>query len=139
MAKKITLSKRPQSFKKVVQIPMIDGSEDAIEFTFKYRTRTEFGQLMDEMTESAKAKSTTEDADESDNAAEESGPKTWREFIGNGIERDAQYVLKIAEGWDLADEFGEKTVIELLDMYPGASKRIADAYSEAVNGNRLGN
>ena len=132
MAKKLTLSKRPESFKKAVKIPLVDGTEADVEFTFKYRTRTEFAKLFDESAEAAKKQESTEQDAPSE-------PMKLSDYVGKSVEDDAEYIMKIAEGWDLEDDFGSEAVFMLIDMYPGASKRIAEAYADAINGARSGN
>ena len=46
---KIKLGARPKNFSAPVKFKMLDGTDAAIDVTFKYRTRTEFGAFLDEI------------------------------------------------------------------------------------------
>ncbi|KIF80776.1 phage tail assembly chaperone [Noviherbaspirillum autotrophicum] len=120
---KLTLGKRPGAFKKTVHIPLCDGGTDEIEFVFKYRTRTEYGKLMDELA----AKPSQEDG-----AATPKEKWSLEKFIGKSVEEDADFILMLAEGWDLSDEFSRESLISLVDMHAGATDAIHKAYATGL-------
>jgi len=58
---KIKLGSRPKSFKRTVKVPMLEGTEGTIEMIYKYRTRSEFGVFIDEITDAAGVKPSSDD------------------------------------------------------------------------------
>ena len=60
-------------------------------------------------------------------------------FVGLNIEADAEFIMKIASGWDLDDPFDRANVMALLDEYGGSGKRVVEAYRIAINEGALGN
>ena len=124
---KVKLGSRPKSFKRVVKFPMVDGSEGAMTITFKYRTRSEFGQFIDEMMLEAQT------------APDEAPATSLGAALEKTKEANADYILKIAEGWDLDEEFNRENVAQLCDEVPGASAAIMDQYRAAIVEGRLGN
>ena len=142
---KIKLGTRPKSFKRVVKFPMLDGSEGAIEVTYKYRTLTEFGKFVDAWTKAANAKAQADvDQREADRkAAEEKGEDVDLAF--NTVLRNAQadanadYIMNIAEGWNLDEAFELDAVRQLCDELPAAAAAVMDSYRAALTEGRLGN
>lgn len=51
----------------------------------------------------------------------------------------ASLILKIANSWDLEDEFSEPVLVQMCDMYPAAPESIFKSFGEALSGARLGN
>lgn len=138
----VVLGKRPKSFKRIVEFPMLDGSKGAIECVFKYRTRKEFGAYIDERTKAAK------DLVESANAAaaeaafdkaEDAKPFSVAEFYEQEVSKGADYLAGVLEGWNLDHEFGRDALEQLCDEIPAAASAIVDAYRAAVLEGRLGN
>lgn len=113
----------PKSFKKNVEIVMLDGTTAAIEFSFKYRTRKQFAELADENMASVIA---------DQKAAGEVQERTVVEWYGIADTHSVAHVLKIVDGWDLEDELNEKTLTKLEDEYPGSLSAIATVYRQAV-------
>jgi hypothetical protein len=58
---------------------------------------------------------------------------------------NADYILKIAEGWNLTDdegaplEFNRANVAQMCDELPGVAMEIINVYRMAVSEGRLGN
>jgi len=128
---KITLGKRPETFKKVISFPMLDGSTGRISVDYVYRTKTEFAELMDKA--QAGGKKTFEEA------GERKELETQEQVAELGLELDARYFLQIVKGWDLDIELDEKSVIQLGNEFPLAHSAIVESYRIACVEGRLGN
>ncbi|BFO56865.1 MULTISPECIES: phage tail assembly chaperone [Comamonadaceae] len=124
---KIVLGKRPESFKRKVSFPMLDGSTGVIHCEFFYRTKSEFGQLVDEIAEAA--------------AMPVSGsPGTISDILGNAVRKNGDYLLKIVKDWDLEGvEVNAENATRLADEIPGGATAIFDAYREGCVEGKLGN
>jgi len=125
---KITLGQKPKAFKRQVSFPMLDGTTGQIEMTFRYRTRSEFGTFIDEMLADAGREKTPNPDDFS-----------MHDLMSKTAEANADYVIKVAEGWDLQDEFTRANVVQLSDEVPAAVLSIMEAYKTAITEGRLGN
>ncbi len=131
---KIILGKRPEHFNLAITIGLLDGSTAVINLKAKTRSRTEFSALQDEVVESARNRAEAAKAD----AQGDKGIK-WSELVGRSIESDAAFILKLADGWDLEDDFTKDNVMRLIDDFGGAAQKIVDGYQAAVMEGRLGN
>ena len=128
---KIKLGSRPASFSKVVKFPMLDGTEGAIKVDFKYRTRSEFGKFVDEAVEAnAEPDAVVGDPEEKFSLAK---------VTDKSGATNAEYILKIANGWDLDDEFNLDNALKLCDELPAAATAIMQTYRAAIVEGRLGN
>ena len=116
---KIKLGQAPKTFKSKVIIPLIDGSDASIEMVFKYRTKTQYGALVDELMTTAEK-------------AVKSKDKTVEGAFKSAIENNVEFIFKIAEGWDLEDEFNAENLSLLDDEYQGAITAIGEAYRSAL-------
>lgn len=126
---KITLGNQPKSFKKVVKVQLLDGSEGTIGCTYKYRTRTEFGAFIDSLMDAAGMKPSS---------AEEQ-KFSLKELLEKTKDSNADYILQVVDGWDLDVEFSRPAVLQLCDELPGAAAAIMETYRVAINEGRLGN
>jgi hypothetical protein len=124
---KITLGKRPTNFKHTVKFKMLDGSDGAIEVTYKYRTRKEFGVFIDEVFAASKE----------DRPADEEF--SWAALMEKTGSSNADYVMQAIEGWNLDEEFTRENVQQLADELPAAITAIMDSYRNAMTQGRLGN
>lgn len=137
---KIVLGKRPETFKRTVAVPMLDGTKGTIECTFRYRTRKEFGALVDGIradTEKLGAQATSEAA-----PVEEGAPsKAWsmRDHFEKLVGTNADYILQILDGWNLDVPLSAESLQQLSDELPAASEAIIEAYRVAIIEGRLGN
>lgn len=127
----IKLGERPKNFKKVVKFPMLDGTEGSIEMLYRYRTRKEFGVFIDELLASAKVKP----------AAGEDGEAAFSmaELMERTAGSNADYVLRVADGWNLDVELTPDAVQELSDTIPAAVIAIMEAYRVAITEGRVKN
>lgn len=128
---KITLGKRPKHFKRTLTVPMLEGGEGQIEISFIYRTRTEFGAFVDGLFAAAGEKPAS--------AADEDVAFSLAKSLEKTRDTNADYILQIADGWNLDVEFSHAAVVQLCDELPGAALEIINAYRLAVTEGRLGN
>jgi len=126
----VTLGKRPESFKKAVSFPLLDGTTGTINVTFKYRTRVEFGQMVDSMVEQAKA----EGAQMADGT-----PVTMTDLMTKTAGQNAEYILNVVSAWDLDVPLNQASAQQLADELPAAAIQIMEDYRAAVTEGRLGN
>lgn len=138
MSKKITLGKRPESFRAPVKFPMLDGSEGAIQCEFKYRTKTEFGKFIDRMMEDAKEVESKQTA----SGETEEGADTVRlgDIMAKTVDKNADYLMDVLKGWDIEGrDLTRDNCAMLADELPGAAVAIMEKYRAAVAEGRLGN
>lgn len=134
---KITLGKRPKNFKKTISVQMLDGTTGTVECVFKYRTKKEYGEFIDGITEAARA---AEKAKETPKAEEaEVKPFSLAEYLEKSVDAGADYILQILEGWNLDVELSKESVEDLGNEFPGATTAIIETYRTAVLEGRLGN
>jgi len=146
-APRVTLGKRPQSFTKTVSGPMADGTVGEMSVTFRHRTRTEWGALLDQHKndKSTRAEAALQSYLDAVQAARQAGESTLPMPPGAeaaqtaDVEADARLLLDIASGWDLPDPFTFDNVKQLADEAPGMVAAIVRSYGEAVHEGRLGN
>lgn len=123
---KIKLGNRPKSFKKSVSFPMLDGTTGVIEVSYKYRTRTEFGQFIDALMEAA-------------GKTPSSDKFSMADLMEKTAGANADYIMQVVDGWDVDAEFTRENVQQLSDEVPAAVTAIMDGYRAAVTEGRLGN
>lgn len=131
MAAKIKLGSRPASFSRAVSFPLPEGGEGNIQCLFKYRTKLQFGEFVDNFVERGRQKvaaTQTVDSEPSNHG-----------FQASLIEANAEYLLEILDGWDLEEDLSLATLKQLADEVPGAVGAIIDAYRAASLEGRLGN
>lgn len=124
---KITLGKRPANFKHTVKFKLLDGAEAAIEIVYRYRTRKEFGAFIDEVAAASKQ----------DRPADEE--LSWATVMERTGSANADYVMRVVEGWNLDEPFTLENVQQLADELPAAVAAIMDTYRNAITQGRLGN
>lgn len=145
-APKVVLGKRPTTFTKTITGPMADGTTGAIDIIYRYRTRTEWGALLDEHQAAKKERGAAAvqgylDAVAAARAADLPlpTPPGAEAAQSSEVNADARLVLDIACGWDLPDPFSFESVRQLADEAPGLITEIVRAYGDAVHEGRLGN
>lgn len=52
---------------------------------------------------------------------------------------DIDFVKAVVEGWDLEEEFNDKNIGELLDLFPGVAFALGQEYRKALIGYRAKN
>lgn len=116
---KIKLGNAPKNFKRKITIELLDGTKGDVEFSFVYRTRSEYAELMDKT------------------LAEESGVEVPKnETAAQAFERigagTVDFILAIADGWDLDDEFNAENIKTLIDTFPAITPAASEVYRHAV-------
>ena len=104
---RIRLGARPKSFKHKVPVDFIDEdgrpAKGAVEMVYTYRTRTQFGEFLDQLFGAAKV--------ELPSPAEDDVVVSLAEALARTRDTNADYILQIAEGWDLPNaEFDRANV-----------------------------
>lgn len=148
MANKVILGKAPDSLPQDVEFTLIDGSQGVIPCLFVYRTRTQFGELMDEFSPlpapakaaqadgAAPAEAPTEAAE---TATEAAAVHTWEAIHRQGVERQAELLHKLLKGWELDAPFSLAALQQLTNEQPQAFTAISTAYRVRITEGRLGN
>lgn len=130
---KIVLGARPKNFKRTITIQMPGAEDGSIQLSYKYRTRKEFGAFIDEIL--AKAKVSPPPVDSTDEAIRQ----TVADAMAMTVEANADYIMAVADGWDLDVPFNRENVEQLCDELPGAANLIMSDYRVAITEGRLGN
>lgn len=128
---KIKLGNRPKNFKRTIKVDLPEGGTGEVEISYIYRTRTEFGQFIDAMMEDAGVKQVSQSDEDQKFSLEEALAKTR--------DTNADYIMKVADGWNIDAEFSRATVAQLCDELPGVAVEIMNTYRAAVTEGRLGN
>lgn len=123
----ITLGKTPKNFKTFpVKFTMPDGTDGAIAATFKYRTRTQFGEMMNQM---------FKDAGE----AKTEGTPDFQALFQKMGDKNADHILAALDSWNLDFDLTRENVVALSDQYPAAAVAMMACYRDACVEGRLGN
>ena len=129
---KIKLGVRPETFKPFpVKFTMPDGTEGVITPSYRYRTRKEFGEMLNEAFAEA-AKNGVETDKEKDKI-------DFQALYSNIGAKNAEHLLKSITAWDLDVELNIESLVELCDTLPAASAALMAAYSSACSEGKLGN
>jgi hypothetical protein len=126
---KIKLGNTPKTFKPcAVKFPMPDGSEGVIQATFHYRTRTQFGQFLNQVF-----------ADAGDTPKADEKPD-FEVIFAKTKDKNADHLTLALAGWDVEDqELNRQNLQQLADELPGAAVALMTAYNLACTEGRLGN
>ncbi len=125
---KIKLGNRPKSFTKNVKFDMLEGGKASVECTFKYRTRTEFGEFIDALVADAGVKTeVTEDK------------FSMTDLMSQTAGSNAKYLLQVLDAWNLDEDLTLANAQQLADELPAAAAAIMETYRLAVTEGRLGN
>lgn len=125
---KIKLGARPKNFKPFpVKFLLPDGGEAVILVTYKYRTRTEFGQMMNAMFADA-------------GAERKDGEKVDFEKLFQQMgDKNADHLLDSMEAWDLDFDLSRESLLQMADEMPAGPVALMEAYRNACIEGRLGN
>ncbi len=94
---RIVLGARPKSFTRKVTVELPEGGQGSVSWSFIYRTRTEFGALLDEIFASAGVTPSSQQA--------EDVKVSLADAFACTRDANADYLMRIADGWDLDAEF----------------------------------
>jgi len=94
----ITLGKRPKHIEATISATLPDGSTGTIKARYKYRTRSEFGEMIDKRLADARAEKPAP------KAAAKGAKAAPAEFSVGAMQREARdanaaYLLDILDGW----------------------------------------
>lgn len=128
---KIKLGNRPKNFKKVIKVQLLEGEDGTVEMSYLYRTRSEFGKFVDELFSDAGVKPASQE--------DEDVKFSLKEALEKTVDSNADYIMKIADGWNLEHEFSREKVAQLCDELPGVAFEIINSYRMAITEGRLGN
>jgi len=123
------LGKRPESIPGTIEFPLPDGTDAKIPCRFKYRTREEFGDLWDEITEGAGG------------GVQLDGEKfSFAGMFKRGAAANADNVLKYLVGWaDDMPPLSKETLIAVFDQAPASAQAFWDGYRQLCTTGRVGN
>ena len=107
---KFTLIPNP-TFSATATIPRAGVEDGQLSFTFRHKTLEELRVMDEELQKKAEGKKAA-------------------------IEPQADYLMKIVEGWALPDDFTRENVVILLKNYPRAFDSIGLAYTKELMGFR---
>lgn len=124
---KLVLGSAPKTFKSKVTFELLDGGKADIEMVYKYKTRNEYAKLIDSAVD-----------EQTLNAKKDQELKS-SEVYKIIDEKVVDFILEIAEGWDLSDEFNAESVAKLVNEFPMASAPIIDKYRAAILDGRTKN
>lgn len=136
---KIVLGARPKNFTREIKLPLHDGTTGTMLVTYKYRTRSEYGALVDA---SVKASQDAIEAAamraiaEPDQVASETG---MRHTLKKATSDNIDFILKVVEGWNLDAPYDRDALEQLADELPHAPLAIISEYRLACTEGRLGN
>lgn len=129
---RIKLGARPKTFAHTVTVQMPEGGTASVRMQYRYRTRTEFGRFVDDLVRAAGTAPPASQQDEDVRFSLHAALEATRDT-------NADYILQIAEGWDLDEEFNRASLVQLCDELPGAALAIIEQYRAASTEGRLGN
>ncbi len=155
---KLVIGKAPASFSLPVKIQTPHG-EDEISFDAKHLPATEWAKLRESHVEAVnkqvsalfdasrkeaekafEKKAEALEGDEKETAIEAlRKPVKDSEISALRAKFSAALILKIANKWDLEDEFTEPVLVQLCDLYSSAPEAVFKAYGEALTGARAKN
>ena len=127
---RIKLGERPKTIKQRVKVALPEGGTATVEMQFIYRTRREVGEFLDEILKDARVATTTTQDDIDMSLAE---------ALSKAVEKNADYIMKAAQGWDLEDEWSRANVERFCDEYPGVAIAVMTTYREAMSEGKAGN
>lgn len=127
IARQIVLGKRPDGLPDTLTIKLPDGTDGLLPVTFKYRTRTEFGEFLDSIFGGP--------APEFDGT----GAKAAENQQRGTTQYNGQYIFGCLKDWGLDAPFTLQSCIQLADELPGVTQAIMNRYRQLTTEGRLGN
>lgn len=124
----IKLGNRPDHFpQRTVTAPLPDGSMGKVKYKGKYRTRAEYGALVDELAARKIEVPTSDD------------PNRIELISSAASEDNARMLSECVHEWDAGIDLDEKTLTQMADELPGLVGAILDDYRLVCQVGRLGN
>jgi len=139
---KITLGKRPPCIESTISAPLPTGETGTVKAQYQYRTRTEFGELIDQrMAEARKPAEPPKKArgKATDAPAAEPAAFSIADLQRQARDANAAYLMDILVGWDIDAPLTLESCTMLCDEAPALAQALIDGYRLAVTEGRLGN
>jgi hypothetical protein len=111
---------------------MLDGTDGAIECTYKYRSRKDFATFVDTLNAASKPA-------DGEAAAPLVAVATMTSSTDKMDEANAAYIFEVLDGWNLDVDLTLETARQLIDEVPAAANAIMATYAAACTEGRLGN
>lgn len=128
---KLVLGKPPATFKPIpVKYTLPDGQEDELLITYKYKTRSQYAEFLDEMRARAGAPAPVVGSD---------APLDFKTLFAQGGAKTTGHLAEIVAAWDLADPVTADSLAALHDQCPAAAVAIVEGYADPCTQGRLGN
>lgn len=105
------------TFNASVPIPVPGDDVQDLVFAFKHMNRVKFAEFLKSLDQAGENKV---DQD------------TTKEPAEIGLDSDVKFILEMASGWELKDEFNAENIRTLLSNYFGASKAIIQTFIDAL-------
>ena len=137
--KKFNMGNVPTTYKREVLIPLHGGGEASMSVDFKYRSRSDYAKFVDEIIADAVAKDEVKTPVGVDENSEEAKQITMQAIVSAQNDNAVEAMLKIADGWDLAEKFNKASLTEMQDKFPNAFVAINEAYRLSSVDGRLKN
>lgn len=128
IARTVRLGQKPSGIPDVVKYTGLDGAEYMIPVTFKYRTLTEFGALLDEVFSQTLPPATGAD-----------GKLSSKSVQQGQVHVNGQYMHLILLDWGLDVPLTLQACIQLADEDPAAVRALMNKYRELITVGRSGN
>lgn len=129
IARTVRLGQKPEGIAEVVKYTGLDGAPCMIPVTFKYRTLTEFGQLLDEVFAQPLPA----------NVQGEGGNLSSQAIQQGRVQTNGQYLHMILKDWALDVPLTLQACIQLADEDPAATKALMSTYRVLITEGRTGN
>jgi hypothetical protein len=97
---------------------------------FIYRTRKEMGKFLDGILKDAKVSSPAQGDDVE---------LSLLEALTKAVEKNAEYIMQCAAGWDLEEDWTLTNVERFCDEFPGVALAVMTSYREAMSEGKAGN
>jgi hypothetical protein len=125
---KVKLGARPKTFKPItVNFELPDGVKAAIEVVYNYRTRSEFGDLMNQLfADAGQERPIDEKLD-------------FKKIFEAGSDKNASHLLASVHSWNVDEALNRETLRQLNDEIPAACVALMEGYRMACVEGRLGN
>lgn len=126
---KIVLGKTPKTFAAFpVDFPMPDGTTGTIQATFKYRTRTQFGEFLNKIFADAGEEQVSD------------GNIDFEVLFSKTKDKNADHLLEALDAWEGIDAVLNRDSLQsLANELPAASVALMAAYNKACTEGKLGN
>lgn len=129
MANIVKLGSRPKTFAPVaVEFTGPDGETYAMEVTYTYRTKKEFGAWLDQGGKDASKQQET--------TGEDFSWETFYEKLGKNV---GEQLSGVITGWNLEQPVSAESLAQLDDELPAASIALLQKYGNLCREGRLGN